>query len=662
MIKGKYIVRSNGKIIAEKDNLITTNGFYMINRNLAKSNVDWAGSLTIGAMSVAPSISDKELYYEIDRMPVTLKSYIKMSPRYVILNKKLTSNVAYINFKSTTTPILANLYKVQITGVDATFNGTYNITSFGALQTNSITGATSSYALVTYTAPNQFVVGETVSVTGVNPTTYNITGTVTSASSTSFTILNPAGVVSYGAYSNGGTAVQNSTYQIQYSKTASDVASTAVSSNSALVSVLTDNLGNSIYNNEIVLKATLDPALSARIYEVGVLPINLKKQVGISAIKNLTSFSEISTSDSSLSQWTSSLSSSQTSLIGLTNINGSSTAQQSGYTWYNGSYNVTINVSNTSGLKVGSSVYISGTTAATGSTLAPSGSGSITQINGNYQVTVLMGSSNTTGSTQYGYGGTLSLNSTSQGVASTHGGFNVQLNAGDTLTLNNVVLDATAFSSSDSLLLLYYNPGGQTITNITVGLTDNNNSNSPFTAYVTPLITSVGGLNVARIQLPSTFPSTGITINQISVGMTGSVGAYIYLDSLKLVTNDYWTAHPYAGTLQITSVAPSTPSSGFITFTTNGSHNYAAGNTVTISNVTGYNGTYTIYSITSRNTFVVQSSTTGAVTPTTQSQSLSTTTVIMPPEYQLTSRSLFTNPIIKNTGQQMDIEYHLQVT
>ena len=656
MIKGKYIIKSDGKIIAEQENLITTNGFYMINRHLAKSSIDWAGGLTIGAVPVSPALTDKVLYYEIDRMPITLKSYAKMSPKFAILNKQLTSNVAYLNFKSISSPLLTSGYKIQVTGIDSVFNGTYNITSIQPLQA-TITNVSATDGTITYTATNSFTVGETVVITGVNPATYNITGVIASASTSQFTITNAA----TGSYVSGGTAVQSYGYQVQYLKTNTDVSSTVVSSNTALLTVLTNNLGNSIFNNEIIVKATLDPALSARISEVGIIPINLKQSNNAST-RNLTGFSEKSNTDSSLSKWSSSSTGSQVSVLGQTTINGSALSQQSGYTWLTGTSNVTLNIGDASGLKVGSSVYITGATAASGSTLTPSGAGTVYQINGNYQVVVTMGSSNSTGSTQYGYGGTLSLNSTTLQQPSTYGQFNIALNSNDTLSINNISLDTTGHSSSDSLLLLYYSGSAANNTAITVNLTDNTNSSSPFVCAATGIVTNVG-LNVARIPLPSNFPSAGITTNSISITMSAGPSV-IYLDSLKIVTNDYWTGHPYAGTLAISTVTPSSPSSGYVKYTTSGSHNFAIGNQVVISGITpsGYSGTFTIYSVPTQNTFVVANATTGTATIGSPAKAVSATVVILPPEYQLTSRSLFTTPIIKNSGQQMDIEYHLQVT
>jgi len=66
----------------------------------------------------------------------------------------------------------------------------------------TITNITSDGATVTITAPNSFVVGQTVTIVGVTPSTFNISGAVATASSTQFTITNSA----IGSYIEGGTA------------------------------------------------------------------------------------------------------------------------------------------------------------------------------------------------------------------------------------------------------------------------------------------------------------------------------------------------------------------------------------------------------------------------------------------------------------------------
>lgn len=67
--------------------------------------------------------------------------------------------------------------------------------------------------------------------------------------------------------------------------------------------------------------------------------------------------------------------------------------------------------------------------------------------------------------------------------------------------------------------------------------------------------------------------------------------------------------------IAISGVAPSTPTSGSVTYTTATSHNLAIGDTVVISDLApaGYNGTFTVTAVTS-NTFRVANSTTTTVT------------------------------------------------
>jgi hypothetical protein len=591
MIKGKYVIKVDGEIVAEKDNLITTNGFFMINRHLARSSIEWAGALAVGTFTTAPAISDKALYYELDRMPITLKSYTKMNPRYVITNKAMASNVATLQFTSTTTPNLANGYKIQVSGIDTTFNGTYNITSYSVLSAPTTTAAGS--------------------------------------------------------------------YQITYSTSnSSTVSSTVVTNNNSLISVTADTLGNSVYNNEIVVKATLDSALNAVINEVGVLPLNLKNKNN-SYMAKISDFSEQYYADQTLSGWTDVTAATSLSVIGLVNINASN-----GYSWATGTANVVFNVASTSGLKVGSTVYINGITPS-GAYTAPSGTGAVYQINGNYQLTVTMGSTNSSGSTQTGYGGTMSLNSSSVVPLSNSGKFNVNLIQGHTISLQNISIDASNFSSSDSLLLLYYSGTAGTSQSISVILTDiNSNSYTCTNSGISTLV----GWNIARIPLASTFPATGATINQIQITGT-TIPTTIYLDEIKFMNNDYWSVHPYASNSPISGIVAGynggTAAAGYATVTTTTPHNFSAGSTVTISGVdsgTTWNNQFTIYSVPTRYTFVIPNAATSNPALYSNPLAISAVTILVPPEYQLTSRSVFTNPIYKYAGQQMDIEYHLQVT
>lgn len=681
MIKGRYVIKIDGEVVAERDNLITTNGFFMINRHLAKSSIDWAGALAIGSVTTAPSISDKTLYYELDRMPITLKSYQKINPRYTITNKALAAGVVTLQFTSTTTPTMALGYKIQVTGVDSVLMGTFSV--------NLTAG---DYAVISA------------------PTTTT------------------AGV-----------------YQIKYNvSSATTITSTAVSSNTALISVLNDNLGNAVYNNEIVVKATVDPSLNLVINEVGALPLNLKNKNN-SYMKKITDFSEQYTSDASLSAWIDN-SAVTTSVVGLVNINTTN-----GYSWATGGAAVTFNVASTAGLKVGSAIFLSGITP-TGAYSAPAGAATVTQINGNYQIVATMTSgTNVTGLTQTGSGGVMSINSSSLIPLSNSGKFNISGTTGHLYTLSNISIDASNFSSSDFIMLLYYSASASANTSMTIYLYDINGA-----AYAcqNTAINTVVGWNIARFQLPtisttvsatvySIFPSTGAIINIVQI-LTTTLPGTIYLDEMKFISNEYLSAHPSGGISSFTTISGNSPSTGYVTITTSSPHNYSAGSTVTISGlpsiaitaataasttvatytqasgvwlpavgssvtITGmtpayFNGTFIvsaiggvlgaftttvsstagpftagsasglgtidawnksfpIYTTPTSTTFVVYNPGTSlSSTGITLMTGSSAPTLLIPPEYQLTSRSVFPTPIYKYAGQQMDIEYHLQVT
>lgn len=674
MIKGRYVIKIDGEVVAERDNLITTNGFFMINRHLARSSIEWAGALAIGAITTAPSISDKTLYYELDRMPITLKSYQKINPRYTITNKALAAGVVTLQFTSTTTPTMALGYKIQVTGVDSVLMGTFS---------------------VNLTAGDYTVISA--------PTT------------------TAAGV-----------------YQIKYNvSSATTITSTAVSSNTALISVLNDNLGNAVYNNEIVVKATVDPSLNLIISEVGVLPLNLKNKNN-SYMTRVTDFSEQYTSDASLSAWADNLSPFTLPVVGLVNINTTN-----GYSWVTGGAVVTFNVASTAGLKVGSTIFLNGITPA-GAYSAPSGAATITQINGNYQLVATMTSgTNVTGTTQTGSGGTMSLNSSTLVPASNSGKFNIGVTSGHTYTLQNISIDASNFSSSDGLVILYYSSAASSgaVQQFAVNLFDiNGNIYNSGGGYM--LTTTTVGWNVVRFPNDGRWPSTGAIINRVDLITVSLPATTIYLDEIKFVSNEYWSAHPSAGISSITALNSNSPSTGYVNIQTALNHNYSAGATVVISGmptvaitaataasatvatytynsstqtagvgstvtITGmtpsyFNGTfvvtaiggsgaattftvlgsgftisgtasgfgvfdvwnksYTIFSVPSSQSFVVYNPGIVPFAAGPLVKSISGTISLIPPEYQLTSRSVFPTPIYKYAGQQMDIEYHLQVT
>jgi len=75
-----------------------------------------------------------------------------------------------------------------ITGQRVIISGITGDTKYNTLYTTSVTNASSNGTKLTYFASNKFVVGQTVTITGMLPTGYNITGTVATRTDSQFTI------------------------------------------------------------------------------------------------------------------------------------------------------------------------------------------------------------------------------------------------------------------------------------------------------------------------------------------------------------------------------------------------------------------------------------------------------------------------------------------
>jgi len=88
MINGYYVLKSGEDFVASSKNVITTNGYLMMNKYLANSTQDWSAGIAIGVLNRnSASASDTALEYEIARYPVTLKSYRTISGSNQILLK-----------------------------------------------------------------------------------------------------------------------------------------------------------------------------------------------------------------------------------------------------------------------------------------------------------------------------------------------------------------------------------------------------------------------------------------------------------------------------------------------------------------------------------------------------------------------------------------------
>lgn len=78
MIKGRYEIISDGKIIAESPNIITSSGLYAINSFLVNSSPTaggWAQTMRVGASYTAATSSDVSMAYEVANAPTTLPVY-----------------------------------------------------------------------------------------------------------------------------------------------------------------------------------------------------------------------------------------------------------------------------------------------------------------------------------------------------------------------------------------------------------------------------------------------------------------------------------------------------------------------------------------------------------------------------------------------------------
>ena len=145
----------------------------------------------------------------------------------VVENKALTSNVATLTTRAAHNYLVGD--SVVVAGVDATFNGTYTITSiptsttFTYAKTNANVASArigdqtftinnkalvSDVATLTTSATHPYLVGESVTVTSVD-STFNGTYTITAVTATTFSYAKVASNVTSEAVSPTGTSVVN---------------------------------------------------------------------------------------------------------------------------------------------------------------------------------------------------------------------------------------------------------------------------------------------------------------------------------------------------------------------------------------------------------------------------------------------------------------------
>jgi hypothetical protein len=125
-----------------------------------------------------------------------------------------TGGITYGSATITAPSSATNLKVGQKIALAVGSGGTVTIpsgTTISAINTSTatITGASVSNSVVTYTASNSFTAGQPVTITGVNPEPFNISGVIISATGSQFTVSGP---LVTGAYVSGGTATEVVSY------------------------------------------------------------------------------------------------------------------------------------------------------------------------------------------------------------------------------------------------------------------------------------------------------------------------------------------------------------------------------------------------------------------------------------------------------------------
>ena len=129
-VKGKYVVSSNGKVLAESENMITSNGLTVINQYLSNSIPSWAGSIAVGALSsVSTASSTTALQHEFLRIPVLLRTYRTVSgTNQIVLKATLDPTSVFQAYEIGVFPMTVN---------NQSFVDHYEVTDFSELYSGS---------------------------------------------------------------------------------------------------------------------------------------------------------------------------------------------------------------------------------------------------------------------------------------------------------------------------------------------------------------------------------------------------------------------------------------------------------------------------------------------------------------------------------------------
>lgn len=186
MIKGKYVFKSNGQIVAEKENILTANGIEMINRYLANSINEWAGTIAVGSLFTTAASTDQTLSYEISRSPVTLKSFTTNSgSNQIVLKTSLDPllvgsiyEIGVIPLNYTNSGKRDNFYISQFDEIYGTSSSSqwYTGSSVATAQRTLISSGSSRHGLYNILVPTSgslaTISGLGLDITGYTPNDY----------------------------------------------------------------------------------------------------------------------------------------------------------------------------------------------------------------------------------------------------------------------------------------------------------------------------------------------------------------------------------------------------------------------------------------------------------------------------------------------------------
>lgn len=143
MIRGRYLIKIDGEVVSECNNIITTDGLSIIRNYLVGNLTNWAGSIAVGSLNlVTPSINDTQLEFQIARVPVSISS---VEDNEIVLNATLGAELEGQIYELGVYPAVVN---ITSQGFDdklvTTFNEDWTDSSGVSLTSGNFSGSIDS--------------------------------------------------------------------------------------------------------------------------------------------------------------------------------------------------------------------------------------------------------------------------------------------------------------------------------------------------------------------------------------------------------------------------------------------------------------------------------------------------------------------------------------